>query len=180
MNIGIIDIVISIIISLIIVFIDWNWGHILVERVVFWRRATILISDTDGIPIPSATVIVSGSGTRCSDEKGEAKFYIPRHDVYGIQVKYKGYEAGHYMLELRPGKRYQYSRDSGLIQVTQSPKNMRLTLNIMANCYLIEQKGLSLYLKTQLVCGEKVGGDRFSVGSVGFCMVGVFSGASAD
>ena len=117
MNIGIIDIVILIVISLIIVFIDWNWGHILVERVVFWRRTTILIRNADGAPMPNATVIVSGSGTRYSDGKGEAKFYIPRHDVYGIQVKYKDYEAGHYMLELRPGKRYQYSGDGGLIQV---------------------------------------------------------------
>ena len=103
--------------SITIVIIDCNWGHILVGRVVFWRRATILIKNTDAIPIPNVTVIASDSDTRYSGKKGEAKFYMPRHDVYGIQVKHKGYEAGHYILELRPGKRYQYSEDGGLIQL---------------------------------------------------------------
>ena len=116
MDIGISEIAISILISLIIVFIDWSWGHILVERIIFWRRVTILMANPAGVPIPNAIVIVSGSGIRYSNKKGEAKFYIPRHDVYGIQVKYEGYEAGHYMLELEPGKRYEYSRDAGLIK----------------------------------------------------------------
>ncbi len=102
MDISIVEIVISIIISVAIMFIDWNWEHILVEPLFLWQRATILVTNPTGIPIPNATVIVSGSGIRNSSEKGEAKFYIPRHDVYGIQVKYEGFQAGHYMLESEP------------------------------------------------------------------------------
>jgi len=108
----------SILLSLAFVFADWKWGHFIIEKIFLFKKTSIkTFHYNDGTPVPEATVIISGSGIKKANDDGIAKFYIPRHDMYGIKVKYEGCEAGHYMLELEPGMKYVYTQNQTLDKV---------------------------------------------------------------
>lgn len=107
----IIEILISILISLIFVAADWIFGHHLIGLFLWWRRIQIQVISNGGTPNLDAEVTVSGSGRHKVNKQGWAKIFIPRGDIYGVQVHYPGYEAGHYMLPLKPGKKYHYGNE---------------------------------------------------------------------
>lgn len=105
----------SVFVSLLILFIDWRWGHILIEKIFWFDRITIVVTDNN-VPVNDAVVIVSGSGVKRTNEKGEVKFYIPREDIYGLNVRYQSFACGSYMHVFKPKGRYSFS-DKGLVGI---------------------------------------------------------------
>ena len=103
-------------VSLVILFIDWVWGYTLREKIFLNKRVTILVMDRNNSPIKDAKVSISGSNIRHTDSKGKVWFYVPRPDIYGIQVEYSNYAAGHYMWKLEPKGKYMY-KDGQLTEV---------------------------------------------------------------
>ena len=102
------SILVGLAVSILLVFLDWMWGSRWVARVLWWRSIEIRVVGANEEPLQGGTVIVSGWGVHTTNEAGNVKIYIPRHDAYGLQVKTLTSAAGHYNLVMKPGHRYEY------------------------------------------------------------------------
>lgn len=104
----------GILFSILLLLFDWLYGDRWIGRIFWWRNTRIRVVrvDREGEhPQVRAKVIVSGQGRRFTNAKGEAVFYVPREDIYGLVVETADgkFQGGTMNQQLVPGEEYLYS-----------------------------------------------------------------------
>ena len=75
------------------------------------QTATLLVLDTDGLPVKGATVVIAGLSRSTSNQDGHVKFYLPGPSNYAISITFNDVEEVLYEEALTPGSRYVYCPD---------------------------------------------------------------------
>jgi len=75
------------------------------------QTATLLVLNTDGLPVIGAIVVIAGLNRSISNKNGIAKFYLPGPDNYAVSIKFKDVEEVLYEETLTPGNNYIYRPD---------------------------------------------------------------------
>ena len=105
----------SVLVSILLLLFDWLWRQRIAGYII-WRRVTkIQVLDDNGNPVHKARVVVQGQGRHWTNIRGYARVYIPRADMYFIQVDYHyptgpSWRSRH---EIEPGQDYIHRQDRG-------------------------------------------------------------------
>ena len=75
------------------------------------QTATLLVLDTDGLPVKGATVVIAGLNRSTSNQDGYVKFYLPGPNNYAVSITSNDVEEVLYEEALTPGSRYVYCPD---------------------------------------------------------------------
>jgi hypothetical protein len=105
--------VFGVLVSILIVLLDWLWGNRIAAFIIWWRVAKIHVLDNNGNPVHEARVIVRGQGRHWTNKRGYARVYIPRADMYFIQVDYPAGPSRRSTNEIEPGRVYICRQNGG-------------------------------------------------------------------
>ena len=86
----------------------------LTTHVLPWRAVSLQVLDREGKPVSGAEVVVAGLSRSRTNEKGYARFYLPRDWYYALVIRYDSHEEILYEEKLGPGGRYVYRPDPAL------------------------------------------------------------------
>lgn len=84
------------------------------KRFMPWRCGSLRVLEEGDVPVAGAEVLVAGLGCSRTDERGYARFHLPREDFYAVTIRYGDHEEVLYVEQLAPGGQYVYRRDMKL------------------------------------------------------------------
>jgi len=103
----------GVLVSIFLLLVDWLWGN-RIAGFVLWRRVSrIRVSDNNDNPVHRARVVVQGLGCHWTNKRGYTKVYIPRTDLYAIQVDYPEGPSRKSTNIMEPHRNYEQSYDRG-------------------------------------------------------------------